>query len=123
MNRCSKIDQSAFGRRTLLGASVLALACASVPAVAKSNVRNFPPKALRGTLIVQKPPVVTMDGQPTRLTPGARIFNTRNTIVLSGTLVGEKLIVNYLPDNAGKIHQVWILNEAEAALDRPRAGD
>ncbi len=124
MNRCTKTSSPAtLGRRSLLGALALLLGIASTTATAQMGVRNFPAKALRGTMVVQRPPIITMDGRQVRLSPGARIFGTSNTIVLSGTLVGKELTVNYLPDGMGQIHQVWLLTEAEAAIDRPRAGD
>lgn len=39
-------------------------------------------------------------------------------LVLSASLVGKKLIVNYLMDFQGMIHEVWILNTTEAQLTR-----
>lgn len=37
---------------------------------------------------------------------------------MSASLVGKKLIVNYLMDFQGMIHEVWILNTTEAQLTR-----
>lgn len=123
MNRCIHFTTQLFGRRQLIGAAALALGLASSGAFAQMGVRTFPANALRGTMIVQQPPIITMDGRQVRLSPGSRIFGTSNTIILSGTLVGQELTVNYVPDGMGQIHKVWLLNEAEAAIDRPRAGD
>ena len=39
-------------------------------------------------------------------------------LVMSASLVGKRLDVNYLPDAQGMIHEVWILNAAEAQLSR-----
>ena len=36
-------------------------------------------------------------------------------IQLSGSLVGQKLRVNYRLDDDGQLHDVWILSDAEAA--------
>lgn len=84
-------------------------------------VRQFPPQALRGTLQVVQPPDILLDGQATRLSPGARIRNTQNTLALSASLVGQTWVVNYTREPLGLVHEVWILTPAEAALPRPRA--
>jgi hypothetical protein len=111
MNRCLKL---------LLP---FALAAATCALQAQTLKRPFPPHALRGNLIVTAPPEVTLDGRADRLSPGARIRNTQNTIALSGSLVGQELVVNYARDAAGLLHEVWILTETEAAEKRPTAAD
>ena len=87
----------------------------------KPAVRNFPAAALRGEIVVQAPPVITLDGKPDRLSPGARIRDTNNMLVMSGTLVNQKVVVNYLRESAGNVHEVWILNSEEARLKRPNS--
>ena len=59
------------------------------------------------------PPEVTLDGKPDRLSPGSRIRDLNNMLVLSGGIVGRKLPVVYRRDAAGLVHEVWILTEAE----------
>lgn len=86
---------------------------------AQGAVRTFPAKALRGQLEVVAPPNILLNGQPRRLSPGARIKATNNLIVMSASLVGKPLLVNYVPDPQGLIHEVWILNRAEAQQKRP----
>ncbi|APW48198.1 hypothetical protein RA876_04325 [Rhodoferax antarcticus] len=81
--------------------------------------RPFPAKALRGIFQVTTPPTILLDGAPARLSPGARIRGTNNLIVMSGTLVGQQLRVNYVRDGQGLIHEVWILTDAEAQQKRP----
>ena len=118
MNRCKPI---AHTRRQLATA---ALALLALPALAQTApARNFPTHALRGTLVVTQPPVITMDGQAARLSPGSRIRDTRNMLVMSGALLGQELTVNYTTEQHGLVHNVWILTEAEAAEKRKRAGD
>jgi hypothetical protein len=117
MNRCTP-----FLSRHLIAA--LLLAAASLPALAQSEAgdtlpgRQFPKAVLRGDMVVLTPPEITMDGKPERLSPGARIRGTNNLLVLSGALVNQKLVVNYLREPAGQVHQVWILTEDEARLNR-----
>ena len=81
---------------------------------AQTAVRLFPANALRGVLEVTEPPMVLINGEPARLSPGARIKGVNNLIVLSGTLVGQRLLVNFVRDGQGMLHDVWILNEQEA---------
>lgn len=112
MNRCHTFLKSPVLALTLLAGALLA------PLSAQSQVRSFPPNALRGLLEVTAPPQVLLDGQPARLSPGARIMSPNNLIVLSGTLVGQRILVNYVRDSLGLLHQVWLLTPAEAQEKR-----
>jgi hypothetical protein len=58
-----------------------------------------------------------------RLSPGSRIRATSNLLVMSASLVGQELTVNYVRDAAGLLHEVWILTPEEAAAKRPTAAD
>jgi hypothetical protein len=107
MNRCTP---------HLLSALLILAASATLPASAqttpdfKPGVRPFPAAALRGEMVVTTPPVITLDGKPDRLSPGARIRDASNLLVMSGALVNQKVAVNYLREGAGNVHEVWILN-------------
>ena len=92
-------------------ALMLALAC-TLPAHAQ---RVFQANALRGELLFTQPPEALLNGKPARLAPGLRIRNPLNMIQLSGSLLGQKLVVNYTLDPAGEVRDVWILTEAELA--------
>lgn len=114
MNRCLPARKGFF-----LGLmSLLLVTLAPAPAAAQDLVRQFPAAAKRGTLEVTQPPNILINGQAERLSPGARIKNPNNMIVLSGSLVGQALLVNYLRDPQGQIHEVWLLNPAEAQQKR-----
>jgi hypothetical protein len=89
-----------------------ALAAAAVPVAAQ---RIFPANALRGDLVVVQPPEVQVNGKSARLAPGARIRNESNAVQLSGTLIGQKRVVNYTVDPLGHLRDVWILTASEAA--------
>ena len=108
MNRC---------KPHLLSALLLAAASAT----AQTAVRQFPPAALRGEMVVVAPPEITLDGKADRLSPGSRIRGTDNLLVMSGALVNQKVVVNYLREPAGNVHEVWILNAEEARLKRPNS--
>lgn len=79
-------------------------------------VRTFPANALRGTLIVQAPPVVLLDNKADRLSPGARIRGANGMLALSATLVGQTLPVMYTREPNGMLHDVWVMTELEAQL-------
>ena len=103
----------------LLAFCLMGVACLlPSAAVAQGLVRPFPPAALRGMLEVTQPPQVLLNGQSERLAPGVRIKSTHNLIVMAGTLVGRQLLVNYVRDAQGMIHDVWILNPTEAQEKR-----
>jgi hypothetical protein len=127
MNRCHapKLDPAA---RLLAGALLASLfllgplpAQAQAQQASASPVREFPKAALRGVLVVTSPPDVKLDGQADRLSPGARIRGPQNGLLLSGSLVGQELLVNYLRDGAGLISQVWVLTPDEAKEKRAGA--
>ncbi|APW44059.1 hypothetical protein [Rhodoferax saidenbachensis] len=107
-------------RQLALAAAVLGLA---LPAFAQdAPVRPFPPKAERGAMVITNPPDLVLNGKTARLSPGARIRGANNMLVMSGALVGQNLLVNYVLEPNGLVHEVWILTEAEAKLVRPTGG-
>jgi hypothetical protein len=122
MKRCHTNTTLNLKRRLSIAACLLLPFAASV-AHAQMAPRNFPPNALRGTLVVAQPPDVLLDGQPARLSPGSRIRGTNNMLVLSGNLVNQKVTVNYTLESHGLVHNVWILTDAEAEEKRPTAAD
>ena len=92
---------------------VIALVLAATAALPAYAQRVFQANALRGELVVTQPPEVLLNDKPARLAPGARIRNPQNMIQLSGTLVSQRLVVNYTIDPMGLLRDVWILSEAE----------
>lgn len=120
MNRClAALSVTSFRSRAL--AATLALIAAPWAIAQTQPVRNFPDSALRAKMVVVQPPEITLNGEPARLSPGSRIRSQNNTLVLSGALVGQEVLVNYVRDGQGLIHEVWILNPAEAAEKRAGA--
>jgi hypothetical protein len=98
--------------------SLPALAQTDSTEAVKPNIRKFPPKAVRGEMVVVAPPVISMDGKQDRLSVGSRIHDINNNFVLSGPLLNQKLVVNYVRSNTGEVHEVWILNAEEAKEKR-----
>ena len=77
--------------------------------------RNFPQNALRGEISFGTPPELLVNGQAARLAPAARIRDTKNMQVLSGTVMGQRAIVNYTIDTSGNVFSVWVLRPEEIA--------
>ena len=113
MNRCQPM------RAQLALAALLALpfgiaALAPAPAAAQESIRREAPKdVLLAKMSVDLPPVILIDGKVDRLSPGSRIRDTRNMLVLSGSLAGQTLPVVYKRDAAGLVHDVWLLTPDE----------
>jgi len=70
-------------------------------------------------MVVTYPPLIQMNGQPDRLSPGSRIRGQNNLLILSGSIVGQSLLVNFVRNPTGEVHDVWVLTDAEAALTVP----
>ena len=85
----------------------------------KPNTRQFPKEARRGELVVLTAPDIAMDSKPDRLSPAVRIRDINNQLVLSGTLANQRLVVNYVRDNTGLVHNVWVLNSEEVKQKMP----
>jgi hypothetical protein len=121
MNRCTETQSPSVSplRRALLALGTMLLLATSGLAHAQFGPRPFPARAERGSMVITQPPELLMNAQPARLSPGARIHGANNMLVLSGTLVGQLLLVNYVREPSGMVHEVWILTPAEAALKLP----
>jgi len=119
MNRCFP---ARIGRALSCLAIVFGLAFVFSPGLANAQtaLRQFPVAAQRGVLLVQLPPDVLINGSAARLAPGARILGVNNLLLLSASLVGQPLLVNYVRGHDGLIQSVWVLSEPEAR--EPRAG-
>jgi hypothetical protein len=94
-------------------ATVWATCAFAQPALAQVP-RTFPANALRGEIVITQPPELLLNQQPARLAPGGRIRAANNMLALSGTLVGQRLLVHYTVDASGGIFEVWVLTPAEA---------
>src|SRR4051812_23963966 len=79
----------------------------------ESIIREAPRDVVLGQMTVVAPPVISIDGKPDRLSPGSRIHDTRNMMVLSGALAGKTVPVVYRREPTGQVHEVWLLTPAE----------
>ncbi len=125
MNRCTNytpIAPAALRRRlsAMLGLGLFAACSIAWPQQNPlQNIRPFPPAAQRGTMVITQPPEILLNDKADRLSPGARIRGTNNMLTMSGTIIGQKLLVNFVREPGGLVHEVWILTDAEAALKLP----
>ncbi|MCJ0762031.1 hypothetical protein [Variovorax terrae] len=120
MKRCTSSRSAPF---LIAGAVLLTWTFATFPSesVAQDTVRSFPVAAKRGVLEVTAPPSVKLNGQADQLSPGARIRSPQNMVVMSATLIGQELLVNYVRDASGMIREAWILTPTEAREKRDGA--
>lgn len=102
MNRC-------------LAPALLGLALLLPAAHAQVVVREAPRNVVPARMAVGNPPEITLDGEPARLSPGARIRDVRNMQVLSASLAGQSVPVVYRKEIGGLVHDVWILTPEEFA--------
>ena len=95
--------------RIFLAGSALLASIASAQGIR----RDAPQDVVLGQLVVTAPPQVTVDGKPDRLSPGSRIRDLNNMLMLSGGIVGKTLPVVYRRDAAGLVHEAWVLTDEE----------
>jgi hypothetical protein len=98
------------------GAWILALALALVTAVHAQAPRQFPPGSKLGELAGQSQPypMVQIGDKVLRLSPGARIFDEHNRIIMHSYLPRQAHVV-YAEDTNGQVSRVYILRPAELA--------
>src|SRR4051812_3018455 len=97
--------------------TTLATLSLAATAVCAQTVVREAPKDVKAAIIAVSatPPLITVDGKEDRLSPGARLRDRNNMLVLSGALAGKSLYTVYRRDGSGLVHEVWLLNEQEYA--------
>lgn len=94
--------------------ALLGLLLTATGAFAQTVMRDAPKDVKPGMIAVSAtPPLITVDGKEDRLSPGARVRDRNNMLVLSGALAGKTLYTVYRRDGSGLVHEVWLLNEQE----------
>ena len=100
--------------RWMTRAAAAALLLVSSVAFAQTVMREAPADVKPAMLAVSAtPPLITLNGEAARLSPGSRIRDTNNMLVLSGALAGRTVPAVYRKDSSGLVHEVWLLTEAE----------
>jgi hypothetical protein len=99
-----------------IATALLGLSFASAPVFAQGIVREAPKDVKPGMMAVSAtPPIILMDGKEDRLSPGARVRDTNNMMVLTGALANKTLYTVYKRDPMGLVHEVWLLTPEEYA--------
>ncbi len=81
---------------------------------AVAQMRQIPDDAKRGNIVHIQGPIVEIDGQRMRLSPGARIRSQGNLFIVPMSLPPGAL-VKYTLDGSGQIRRIWVLTPEEAA--------
>jgi hypothetical protein len=100
MNRCIRVFLISL---TLLAGLVQA----------QGFIREAPGDVKHGHITIATPPEIVLDGKPDRLSPGVRIRDVNNMLVLSASLAGKTVPVVYRRDSTGLVHEAWILTPDE----------
>jgi hypothetical protein len=90
------------------------------------TLRREAPRDVKPAIIAVSatPPIIAVNGTADRFSPGARIRDRNNMLVLTGQLAGKTLYTVYRRDGAGLVHEVWLLNQEEyAKVGGTNAGD
>ena len=96
-------------------AALAALAFAATTVSAQITTERGAPLGVKPALIAVSatPPIIQVDGKDDRFSPGARIRDRDNRLVLTGMLAGKTVYCVYKRDASGLVHEVWLLNEEE----------
>ena len=95
--------------------AVTAVAFTATVASAQLTTQRGAPLGVKPAIMAVSatPPIIQVDGKADRLSPGARIRDLNNRLVLSGGMAGQSQYMVYKRDAAGLVHDVWLLNEEE----------
>ncbi len=114
MIRCTRSrNRAAAHTVAMLALLAGAFTTLPLPASAQGIVREAPKDVRPARMVVTATPHVTLDEKPAQLSPGARIRDLNNMLVLSASLTGKDVPVVYRRDAAGLVHEVWILTPDE----------
>lgn len=98
-----------------ISTACVALAFAATTVSAQITTERGAPLNVKPAIIAVSatPPIIQVDGKDDRFSPGARIHDRDNRLVLTGTLAGQTVYTVYKRDQAGLVHEVWLLNQEE----------
>ena len=96
--------------------AALSIVAASTASAQIESIRSAPKDVKPAIIAVSAtPPIIQVDGKDDRFSPGVRIRDRENRLVLTGGLAGKSVYTIYKRDAAGLVHEVWLLNEQEYA--------
>ncbi len=85
---------------------------------AGAQMRSLPPDAERGVIRPLEGMVVSINGRPMQLAPGAVIRGPDNLIIVPSAMPAAGARAEYLIDANGQISKVWLVTPEEAARKR-----
>ncbi|MBX3589149.1 MAG: hypothetical protein KF796_21165 [Ramlibacter sp.] len=112
MKRCTR-NQIATFSVALFALLVWTSALFGPEAAAQGIIREAPKDVVPARMVVTAAPDITLDDKPDRLSPGARIRDLNNMLVMSASLTGQTIPVVYRRDAARLVHEVWVLTPDE----------
>jgi len=89
-----------------------------VTAFALAQARAIPAEAKRAFIRHVQETLVTVDGKPMQLAPGATIRNTENLLTVPVSIPRDGAWAEYTIDGNGRISRVWLLTPEELARSR-----
>ncbi|HEX4985467.1 MAG TPA: hypothetical protein VFV71_05270 [Burkholderiales bacterium] len=95
--------------------AALALVAAALCPLQSSAERVFPQAARRGDMKAYSYPAMKIGDYVYRLSPGSRIFNEQNLIIMPASLQRQLAPIMYTLDMRGDLAEVWLLTSEEAA--------
>jgi len=106
---------------TVAAALAAGLCLAGPQAVRAQQARpvQLPADARYGEMKAFTYPEATIGKLSLRLSPGARIYNTQNLIVMPATVAAPAQVL-YKLDMQGQVSQMWLLTPEEAAAAKKR---
>lgn len=98
-----------------ISAACVALAFAATSVSAQLTTEHGAPLNAKTAIIAVSatPPLIQVDGKDDRFSPGVRIHDRENRLVLTGNVAGQTLYTLYKRDQANLVHEVWLLNQEE----------
>ncbi len=108
-------QQAAQNNQAAQAAALASLQSSQATVDGQSIQRNFPQRALRGTIVFGTPPFIQLDGNATQMAAAYRVHGYNNLLLMSGQLVGVEGDVDFALDVSGQVYEVWLLTPAEAA--------
>lgn len=94
---------------------LMAFLLATLTFSATAAERTFPASTLRGKLTVTDYPIVKINGDVLRLSPGSRIWNANRLTQIPSSLGSDTYLVNYTLNVQGDVDRIWILTSDEAS--------
>lgn len=99
-------------RTALAVLALLASAAFAQNVVVRDAPRDVTPAIIA---VSATPPIIQVNGKDDRLSPGARLRDRDNRLVLPATLAGQSVYAVYRRDASGLVHDVWLLSSDEYA--------